>query len=64
MSFVLSSSSFVLPVLYPGGDIRESKVHLPVPAVKPDLPYVILTKLVIASSPRKMLTLNQVSTSG
>lgn len=29
-------------------------------AVKPDLPYVILTKLVIASSPRKMLTLNQV----
>ena len=34
--------------------------HLPV-AVKPDLPYVILTKLVIASSPRKMLTLNQVS---
>ncbi|BEI91924.1 uncharacterized protein CcaverHIS019_0407440 [Cutaneotrichosporon cavernicola] len=27
--------------------------------VKPDLPYVILTKLVIASSPRKMLTLNQ-----
>lgn len=29
--------------------------------VKPDLPYVLLTKLVIASSPRKMLTLNQVS---
>ncbi|GMK57296.1 hypothetical protein CspeluHIS016_0401300 [Cutaneotrichosporon spelunceum] len=28
--------------------------------VKPDLPYVILTKLVIASSPRKMLTLNQI----
>ncbi|TXT07107.1 hypothetical protein VHUM_03277 [Vanrija humicola] len=28
--------------------------------VKPELPYVILTKLVIASSPRKMLTLNQV----
>lgn len=30
------------------------------PAVKPELPYVMLTKLVIASSPRKMLTLNQV----
>ncbi|KAL1405540.1 hypothetical protein Q8F55_009178 [Vanrija albida] len=28
--------------------------------VKPELPYVILTKLVIASSPRKMLTLNQI----
>lgn len=32
-------------------------------AVKPELPYVILTKLVIASSPRKMLTLNQVGCS-
>ncbi|WOO85883.1 Forkhead box protein J3 [Vanrija pseudolonga] len=29
-------------------------------SVKPELPYVILTKLVIASSPRKMLTLNQI----
>ncbi|RSH80906.1 uncharacterized protein EHS24_008334 [Apiotrichum porosum] len=28
--------------------------------VKPELPYVMLTKLVIASSPRKMLTLNQI----
>ena len=40
---------------------RHNESNLPVTAVKPDLPYVILTKLVIASSPRKMLTLNQVS---